>query len=70
MKKRKVISLNNLPVKLPLFQTLVTWIALDYWNAPQWLYGALGLLFLVVWIYAIVARVNQEETDISKILKK
>lgn len=70
MKKRKVISLNNLPVKLPLFQTLVTALALDYWNAPQWLWGALGLLFLVVWIYAIVARVNQEETDISKILKK
>lgn len=66
MKSRKVLKMNNLPARIPIFKTLSTGIALDYWNAPQWLWGALGLFFLIGWIVAIYEIVTQESVDLFK----
>lgn len=60
----KVIDNKNLPTKPPIFPTLVTAIALDYWHAPQWLWGALGLFWVIVWIACISVISKQEKTDI------
>lgn len=62
--KQKVISKNNLPYKLPTFETLVTILALDYWDAPQWICGAVGLLFVFLWIGVIVNICNNTTVDI------
>jgi len=36
-KKRRVIDPIVIRKKLPIFETLATILALDYWNAPIWL---------------------------------
>lgn len=64
MKEVKVISNKNLQSRLPLLSTLVTILALDYWKAPEWLWGCLGLLFLLMWITSIVRLVNEESVDV------
>lgn len=64
MKTKKVISTNNLPARLPIYQTLTAWIALDYFNAPQWLWGAIGLFFIILWIVAIITISNQKHIDL------
>lgn len=64
MKAKKVLSGSNLPAKLPLWSSLTTAIALDYWNAPEWLWGCLGLLFLLAWIAWIIGIATQEKVDL------
>lgn len=51
-------------MKLPIMQTLTIAISLDYWNAPEWLWGGVGLLVLFAWIFAITGMVTQSEKDI------
>lgn len=62
--KKKVIKLENLPAKAPAPLTLSTAIALDFWNAPGWLWGALGLLFIMIWGAAIYKMVKEKPVDI------
>jgi hypothetical protein len=66
MKKRKVISHKNLPAKLPTVLTFMVYILLDKFNAPQWLWGGLGAVMLVLWVATIAARQYEEDTDIFK----
>ena len=63
-KGRKVIKANNLPYKLPIWSSLTAYLALEYWNAPQWVYVAVGLFFLVFWINSMVGFVTQESIDL------
>jgi hypothetical protein len=63
MEIKKVINSKNLPSRMPLLGTIVYATALDYWNAPQWAWGAVGLLIVVAWIGWIVAKVREEEQD-------
>lgn len=68
--KRKVISSKNLPTTIPISWTLVFAFALDKWNAPQWLWGAIGLLVLFAWIGTITTKIKEEEVDIFEEKKK
>lgn len=65
-KPKKVLKANNLPSRLPIWTTLVTWLALDYWKAPQWLYGAAGFLFFILWLNAIDGIATEEKIDLFK----
>lgn len=62
MKTRKVI--RNTPTKLPIIATLVTYLCLEKWSAPEWLWGVLGAIFVIIWIIAIVDIWNCERIDI------
>lgn len=57
-----------MPRRAPVISTLVVWLALDHWRAPQWLYGAIGLFVLIVWVAFVVdvVKYEDEETDIFK----
>lgn len=70
MKKIKVIDHENIPKRLPITITLTFLLALDYWNAPQWAWGAAILYLILVWIYAITRIWNQNEIDIFNTSKK
>ena len=64
MKARKVISSKNLGTYSPIHKGLLWYLCLDYFNAPQWLYGVAGVLFvmlLINWIYGIYVN---EKVDI------
>ncbi len=62
MKVRKVIK--NTPPKLPLSYTLLTYLLLDRFNAPEWLWGSFGVLFAIVWVIQIIDIWNCERIDI------
>lgn len=66
MSSKKVISYKNLPAKLPFFQTAVCWLALDYYQAPGWLWGVMATLFSILWIVGIYTVGTQEEVNILK----
>ena len=60
----KVISNKNLPVRLPISTTIVAIMALDYWNANQFLYGGVLTILAIGWIAAIYGICKQKQTDI------
>lgn len=62
--KRKVISPKSLPTKLPVWQTLVAFLALEYWDAREWIYGACGLFFFIIWLTAIINIIREQRVDI------
>jgi hypothetical protein len=62
MGKRNVLSRKNLPTRLPLLLSIVLWLVMDRLNSPQWLYGALGAVMLLVWIAAIHQFFTEKET--------
>lgn len=64
MNKKQRISRKNLPWKNPLWVTLVSWMALDHWNAPDWCYGAVGVLMLLFWVGFIASFFTDEAVDI------
>lgn len=66
MGNKKVISRKNLPTKPPTIATVVAILALDYWNAPQWLWGALGVVFVIIWVAWIVQMFQEKQFDIFK----
>lgn len=64
IKKNKVVSIKNLPKRLPLFPALTSWLMLDRFHAPQWLFGAVGAFFLLISIIVTLSWMNEEEKDI------
>lgn len=70
MDTKKVISNSNLPAKLPIWSSITAALALDYWNAPEWLIGAVGLFFIVGWILIIIKMAIQEKVDVFEEVKK
>ena len=63
-KKIKVIKRSNIPTSVPLMQTVFCLLALDYWDAPQWIWGAMGFLLLILWTGAIIQALKQRQVDI------
>ena len=61
---KKVISSKNLPNRSPIMATVVYATALSYWNAPEWLWGALGILMAIIWIAWILGFAATESVDI------
>lgn len=60
----KELKNANMPSRPPIISTLVVWMALDHWHAPMWLYGALGTLYLFIWVGLIYAMFSSESVDI------
>jgi len=66
MKKRKVISNNNLRIRNPLWVMAILYLLFDKWDVPQWVYGAVGLLLLLWLIVFLVDWFNTTNVDIFK----
>ena len=66
MKKFKVIHAKNLPGKLPIYPTIITWLALDHWRAPEWLYGSFAFLGGLMWALCVIKIIHQQTEDIFK----
>jgi len=65
MKKRKVINRKQLPTKLPLTSTLLAILMMDYYSAPQWVWGVVITLLSVLWVYCLYAIVTDEDVEID-----
>lgn len=46
---RRVISIKNLQMRMPLWPSLVAWLVLDRLNAPGWVDGVVGCFFAFAW---------------------
>lgn len=64
MKEKKVISRQNMPTRIPLVSALVVYLALEHFNSPEWLYGALGVLFLAAFISSFVRLWRESQVDL------
>ena len=64
--KKKVIKYNNLPTRIPLWSTIVAYLLLDKFNAPGWVWGAFGLLSVIVWALCLVSIFSDDYIDIFK----
>jgi len=70
MKELKVLKRNNMPTRLPLWQSVTCLLALEHWNAPEWAYGVMGLFFLLIWVASIVMLVKEKQIDLLENDKK
>jgi hypothetical protein len=57
----KVIAMSNLPVRAPFWQVAVTYLLLDRFHAPQWIWGACG----VIWAIGIIGYFAMRWREIS-----
>lgn len=64
---KKVIKNKYLPAKLPLTSIACTYLLLDKFKAAEWVWGALGLFWLIIIIAVIVVIVGEKEYDIKLI---
>jgi hypothetical protein len=66
VKKRLVISVNNLPLQMPVYQTIVVYLLLDKLQASGLLTGIVYTFLALWWIVVIVAKVADRQVDIFK----
>jgi hypothetical protein len=59
-----VIKKSNLPTRLPVLLTAVVYLLLDRFHPADWVWGAVGAVFVLVWIGAFVAWFKEDEVDI------
>lgn len=61
----KVIGRKQIQKRLPLTEAVVTYLALEHFNAPEWLYGALGLFFILVLAGVFLSWKNEDVVEID-----
>lgn len=66
MKKNKVIKSSSIETSSPMATTILYVLAMDYWNAPQWLWGAFGLILLAMWVLYFYSFFTEERVDLFK----
>jgi hypothetical protein len=64
MTDRRVIKYRNLPTKLPIGSTAVVWLLLDRFQAPGWVWGAVGVICLATWAAVIYQIWIEDGVDI------
>lgn len=58
------IHRQNLPTRLPITQTLTVFLAMDYWNAPEWLFGVVCFSAVIIWGATIYSIATQKMEDV------
>lgn len=67
MKHQKVIKLSQLPAKPPIVATIAYGLLLDRFHAPAWLWGVVGTLAAILWIFTIVAMCIQDPVMLKEL---
>lgn len=47
--KKKVLDISSFPTRSPLWPMATCFLLLERFSAPQWVWGALGVLFSFLW---------------------
>ncbi len=61
---KRVIKNANLPARLPVGSTIAVGLLLDRLHAHEWVWGAVGLLFAIMWIGSIYQMATEVQTDV------
>lgn len=51
--KKTVLSRASVETRLPLWETLVSWMALEHFHSPGWVWGVVGTVVVIAWIGSI-----------------
>lgn len=65
MKKQYIKASNEAP-NLSLGTAVLYFLAFRYFHAPQWVYGAAGLFYLIIVITYIVRMFTEDGVDVVK----
>lgn len=65
-----VIKRSCLPPKPPLIGCLVAYLFLDRIQAPEWIWGAVSLFYLILWIAFVVIIFKADYIDIFEKAKE
>lgn len=65
-KQNKTIAWRNLPTRAPLFQTCTAYLLMKEQHAPEWCWGVVGAIAVIVWISSIYSAFTEEKVDIFK----
>jgi hypothetical protein len=60
------IHRKNLPTILPITPTLTIFLAMDYWDAPEWLFGVVCFSLAIIWAATIYSIWNENTEDVFK----
>lgn len=66
---KKVIKLDNHPTVLPVWKTLVIYLALDHWHAATWVWWLFTIITLWMWVAAIVRMSTTIQVDLKDVLE-
>lgn len=65
MKTKPVIDERNMPRKAPVNITLILVVAIRAFNAPQWAWGAIGVVIAALWFKYVRDIVLYKERDVN-----
>lgn len=63
MKKIKYVPAEFERAKPPVLSSVTYPTLFHYWGAPQWAYGALGFIIVIVWVLYVVWLFNAKEME-------
>lgn len=64
MKTRKVVHIDNLPMKFPLIPSVLAWLVLENVNPEGWIIGVSWTVIALWWIVAIFDKANSESVKV------
>lgn len=64
--KKKVISRDNLPTRLPVWETIACTMAIVHYDLAAWAIGASIMLLVLLWIACIVSMIDEKPKNIFK----
>lgn len=70
MNFKQVISHRNLPRRAPVSFTLLAATSCKAFDAPEWAWGAVGLLVLLLWIVYIAKVALEKEIEVNLFREK
>lgn len=65
---RLVLSMTNMPLRLPWQATILLWLLLDRLHAPGWVWGAVGFLLVIVWISWLIDVCTHRNVELDSLL--
>jgi hypothetical protein len=65
MKTKYVLPRGVLPTNLPIMNTCLAYLLLDNFNAPQWVWGAVGVFLFFLWCASITLKVIEVPIDLK-----
>ena len=66
-----VVSWHQLPTRMPLLGSVVLWLALDRLDAAGWVWGVVGTVVVVGWLFWALSLFIEKhvEIDVDRIAK-
>jgi hypothetical protein len=69
-KPRRVFVAAEMPVRIPLGPTILIWLLLDRFRPSGWVWGAGGLMVVIMWVIWGIDAATRQNVSIDDLLRK